>query len=533
MKSMISGTVRAFSLLAQLLLLSLALSQSALAEEEGLKSYIIADEYLKRANEELVISLVFNPAVEVRGNPALRFGFTSDNLERVAVYAPEKSGVRTDNSSIISFVYVVKENETSEGLVLGERFLAISQGYLVRSSTGEKVDPKLHERYDSLPVTIDGVSPSAAGAVAELDSSRVGTVLHRVRFSEDVIVAGTPYIPVEVVGSGQTMEDKAWFDRESSSPREKVFRWNAKPGSVGEQQVTFVNRIEYDGQAGRITDLAGNELKNLNISREGELQQLVQLDSEVQPEPEEITQSESEERKDGGFPNLEFGIGVGIQGLTATGDDKDSQLGYRVSSKYKPMLEASIGYNFFTWPSRLVAAATLGAYQRGFERKVNYDTSGESDLDSDAVDSTELFAGLSLYWKPAPKGFGAMLQARQDKQFVVLAIDTRDESELIDVSTLAYGLGVDYHFDLLAERWGLSGQVEGQQTVSSEDDSNTASKALDIGLTYGLGLEWLSRRARKTDDWFAARLYYNRSPAETKTYEYVHEEAGFKIGYHF
>ena len=159
MKSMISGTVRAFSLLAQLLLLSLALSQSALAEEEGLKSYIIADEYLKRANEELVISLVFNPAVEVRGNPALRFGFTSDNLERVAVYAPEKSGVRTDNSSIISFVYVVKENETSEGLVLGERFLAISQGYLVRSSTGEKVDPKLHERYDSLPVTIDGVSP--------------------------------------------------------------------------------------------------------------------------------------------------------------------------------------------------------------------------------------------------------------------------------------------------------------------------------------------------------------------------------------
>lgn len=259
-----------------------------------------------------------------------------------------------------------------------------------------------------------------------------------------------------------------------------------------------------------------------------------------------IAEEEPRDEKEPGFENntewdfddetgWSFALGIGAAGLqnvTAKGDEIGSNRGYQVSSLYQPMLGFTLSYNFFTWPERRFAIlASVAAHWRDFADTAEYANSdlSKSRLDNNDISLLKILGELKVYWKPAPAGLGLIGRAG-DGQFVVLESNPEQRPALVEVSTFAYGAGVDYHFAIEpVNLWGVYAIVESQQATSSTDaDFNgRLSDKIDMGPAYELGLEWII--GERT----SAQLYYGSAKASVDTYDLDQREVGLKFNFNF
>ena len=520
-----------------------------------IRSYLFADKYVKKADENLLIGMAFNRSVRITGNPVLKFSLASDGSERIATFEPSRSGIRKDGSTIISFVYRVQKNEVSDGLVLGIRPVDETKGQLRLASNGQKITPRLPQKGRTLPVLLDGTAPRIVNAQVQPQGGILpedARLSYIVQFSEDVIVSGMPYIPILVKGQGYTLEDKAWFDRQQSTPQRASFSWRGEEANRV-QSVRFDDTIAIDHPIDRIADYQGNELEDYASGIEAVEYSAPAPTQVSQATPQQKTQSTSAsdqlkasrkktptraQKLDQTAGGIVFSLGLGVHSVVSKNKRTKGNFSLsssKVATNSQPLLEGQVGYNFHAYPSRLIVAATLGVYGRSYKPTVSFkQASGTSkaNLDSDAVANPEVFGGASLYWKPRPKGFGLIGRVRSD-QYVILVLLNQSKAALVNIATLGAAAGADYHFDVVGQRMGVYGLLETQSAQSSKEDDNQLAKALSNVVSYEAGVEWRYEPASRDSLWYNAKLYYSDAMASVDNYNFSYAEVGLTFGLHY
>ncbi|MFM8536887.1 MAG: cadherin repeat domain-containing protein, partial [Planctomycetaceae bacterium] len=200
-----------------------------------------------RAGQALVVAVAYSRPVTVRGMPSLRLRV--GGRMRDAVYAGGSG------STVLTFAYRVATTDATERVALGS-VLDIPRRAAI-TADGARVSEVLPERFRGLEaagVVVDGVAPEIVGRVLmpRAGTYRPGqTLAFTVRFSEAVVVEGTPRIRLFIGASTREAEYVA-----GSGSRVLRFEYTV-PAVSGRGRVRPLD-VGQRILGGTITDVAGN-----------------------------------------------------------------------------------------------------------------------------------------------------------------------------------------------------------------------------------------------------------------------------------
>lgn len=203
-----------------------------------------------RAGELLRTVLVLSEPVRVSGKPKMQM--TLDGLSRTAEY---ESGGGTDR---LVFVHRVKAGDQATSVGLGAGLVFPKRAAIVAVSDGDRLPAPLSQAASVFPgVVIDTRPPRPLGLTGVPGSGTytVGQALDFVvRFSETVIVGGTPQIGLTGLNGARKAEYAS-----GSGTQQLTFRYVVQVGDAlrGKKRLGLAKSIALPGGAS-ITDGAGN-----------------------------------------------------------------------------------------------------------------------------------------------------------------------------------------------------------------------------------------------------------------------------------
>jgi len=200
-----------------------------------------------RAGQSLVVAVAYSRPVTVRGMPSLRLRV--GGRMRDAVYAGGSG------STVLTFAYRVATTDATDRVALGS-MLDIPRRAAI-TADGARVSEVLPARFRGLEaegVLVDGVAPEIVGRVGmpRAGTYRPGqTLAFTVRFSETVVVEGTPRIRLFIGAATREAEYVA-----GSGSRVLRFEYTV-PAVSGRGRVRPLD-VGQRILGGTITDVAGN-----------------------------------------------------------------------------------------------------------------------------------------------------------------------------------------------------------------------------------------------------------------------------------
>jgi len=334
---------------------------------------------------------------------------------------------------------------------------------------------------------------------------------------------GRPYLEIEITGeNGYVRKENAELALVKDN-RELVFNWTHSISGVEGLAATLGSRILFASSTGGIVDNVGNP----HMASESDQTQLAfSLEHQpASPPGGPASLADVGEKEGSGFfsqGDIVYSVGIGMNNALLNGKDKRTSGGYTILSNMQPLGEAAFGYNFLPAPARLSVNATASAQTIRLDEEVTLSNETKVVLDRQDVPERDTFFGLELAWKPAPTGFGGVLQGKQRPLLVL----HRESSQLAVYElhkVTSYGLGVDYHFNLWSQRFGLYALVESYEETKG-------LKNVDGGVETGI--DW-SGTKQENQHWYSARLYYHINAFSTEFFDYYQSHAGLKFSLNY
>lgn len=213
------------------------------------------------SNDVLTVSVSFNEAVTVTGNPtiSLNIGGTSSN----ATYQS------TSNDSVLNFVYTVQSsNSDSNGIAIAAGNISLAGG-TIKDAIGNAATLSHLGLSDQAGFKVDNQGPtiSAVNLTASGDQSgylNAGDLLTlSATFSEAILYSGTPTATM-VIGDSGASESVTLSNISNGSIANFIYTIQAGQTNTAANVLSGVNAI-----VGSFTDLAGNAAANLNYPVSG------------------------------------------------------------------------------------------------------------------------------------------------------------------------------------------------------------------------------------------------------------------------